>query len=258
MFNKKTTQRLRTFISLGVGALLLSLSAASNATILGPSMPIDGIIFQGPGDPSQLSGTVNMSYVSNSSTLTIVLSNTSGLFSSTNAASNLLSGVGFVLPSTMSIGGGTASAAGATMINCRGCSSDVSPAWGYDNNPPNSGPFIDPTINSHKVTTVISTVQSSVTNDFSGSAPVKGPSYGILSSKLPTSAAGGQTAFQDFLTFNVTLNGTYSGDLLRYIANNNVVLAFGSPTAAVPEPSSLALFGLGLLGMGFVSRRRKA
>lgn len=53
---------------------------------------------------------------------------------------------------------------------------------------------------------------------------------------------------------NVTTYGNATGDYRQLFAN---ALAYDAESATVPEPSDMALIGLGLLGMGAILRRRK-
>ncbi|MGA9867620.1 MAG: PEP-CTERM sorting domain-containing protein [Acetobacteraceae bacterium] len=73
----------------------------------------------------------------------------------------------------------------------------------------------------------------------------------------PPCAASG--SFCPFLPIGVTFPGTAMsvdfGGTANQIAFDNITLGSGTPVGA-PEPASLALLGVGLLGLGAVSRRK--
>ena len=73
-----------------------------------------------------------------------------------------------------------------------------------------------------------------------------------------------ETIIIDAIAYELTIEGfklsaggpTLSEFVTQEKADNRAQL-YGSLSRAVPEPSVLALFGLGLLGLGFASRRRR-
>jgi PEP-CTERM motif len=63
--------------------------------------------------------------------------------------------------------------------------------------------------------------------------------------------SNGPGAFEAELTLN-------NGDLYTFAINHQTqTLVTSFPTPTIPEPTTLALFGAGLLGLGWMSRRRK-
>jgi hypothetical protein len=227
------------------------------------SITVDQIIFQNTGgDPTHLAGTVDMTL--SGSTLTIVLKNTSTA-TGTDGAFNLLTGLGFSLPNGVTIGSGSAAlTAGSTGVNWNNAvlGNNVSQEWGYDNNV-TSGPFQDvTTLNPN--TSVSSMVASSDTQFQAGEllppTTLDGPEFGLLSSAVPTSAAGGLNAIRDSVTITINLSGTIPSNLLNRINDGDVVLSFGSPDSGpgthVPDGGSTMII-LGMAMVGLESLRRK-
>ncbi len=221
---------------------------------------VDQIIYEntGGGNPAALAGTVNMSV--SGSTLTIVLRNTSTATGATPGSFNLLTGVGFNLPTGVTIGSGSAAlTAGSTGVNWNSAvlGNNVSQEWGYDNNV-TSGPFQD--VTTLDVNTAVSAMTSSSDSKFQAGQllppeVLNGPEMGLLSAAVSTSEAGGLYAITDSVTISVNLSGSYGGDLLAFIQANPVVLSFASPNA-VPEGGSTAIMlGLALLGFGGLRRK---
>lgn len=231
---------------------IASLVAATAIMMVGSSstwaalVNVDQIIAQGATglDVNQLSGTVDMSVSGNQ--LTILLRNTTGAgavgagFSS--PATLLLTGVGFQL-SGVTITGGTVSInAGSSAVNFGAV--DLSTEWGYANQAVDGYNGI-PSI---PVNAVVSSMeQGGAQTKFSGNANIDGPGYGAISAALLAAFGNSQPGVNDTIKLVLTLSGAVN---VADIDAGNVVLAFGSPTLAVPEPSTYLAAALLLLPFG--------
>src|SRR6185503_17137515 len=121
---------MKRYLSL-VSVGLVGLALQANAALI----TVDQIIYQDGigGNPAALAGTVNMTLSGN--TLTVVLRNTSTA-SGVQGSFNLLTGLGFNLPTGVTIGSGSATVAAGSGVNWSTATSgvNVSQEWGYDNN----------------------------------------------------------------------------------------------------------------------------
>jgi hypothetical protein len=81
-----------------------------------------------------------------------------------------------------------------------------------------------------------------------------GPDFGLMS--LLETDPGGQEAIQSSIRISLNLGGTAPSNLIELIQAGAVGLSFGSPNASVPEPTSLSLFGVGLVFASAALRKR--
>src|SRR5688572_2670833 len=232
---------------------VMGLALQSNALV----MNVDQIIYEDAdgGNPAALAGTVNMTV--SGSTLTIVLRNISTATGATPGSFNLLTGLGFNLPTGVTIASGAANlTAGSVGVNWNNTTlgNNVSGEWGYDNGV-TAGPFQD--VTTLDVNTAVSATQASTDTKFSNTpllspTVLDGPEFGLLSAAVSPSQAGGLNAISDSITLTVNLAGTWTGNgnaLLNFIQERAVVLSFASPDSVpgqrVPEGGSTAIM-LGL------------
>lgn len=228
---------------------LTAVGLASNA--FGVLVTEDEILYNSGENVSVLSADVDMSIVGQ--VLTVMVTNTSSANPGTDAGL-LLTGMGFNLPSGLSIAGGSVDMTGSDAVNFSfPAGGDISDQWAYANGNPTGGHFDGisgggdgPAVNT--VNAIVSSHHVDGKIPFSGSGISNGPDYGIVSDA--TFDSGSLEAIRDHATFSITLSGTVPGDLVTQIDAAPIVLAFGSPTAStVPEPSAFAMFGLIFAGV---------
>ena len=143
--------------------------------------------------------------------------------------------------------------------------SDPSQYWGFDNDEIDRGYFSNKEegegVTTLSVNTVISTMTAAVEYSFDGSAngnPIQGPNWGVLSSNYDGTNA--YPYFQNEVVIDVILNNSIAdwSAFIAHVNENDVVIAFGSPTgvAPIPEPATMLLLGTGLIGLAGMGRKK--
>ena len=262
--------------AISMAGIILSILGLCWLLIPGHSQPApvswDDVIYESGADSSVYRANIDMELTG--STLTVKLQNVSTGDAGESSA-DLLTGLGFDLPTGISILGGTAmldrlfpgdpavtgaySIGPADFILSEG--QFVSGEWGWGQG---IGQFN--TVVPGMVDWDISCMQASTASAFSPTslAPpsgLDGPEFGLLSRSLSPSEAGGLNYIQDALTFELDLGGDLSGwtsgDLIDFIDDGDVIIAFGSPTT-IPDASTLFLLGSACLAGFAISRKRSA
>jgi len=272
---------------------IASATAGSMNPASGAILTYDRVIYEADDslDPAKLSGQIEMSYDSSANVLTISLQNTSQNITGLDGSKVLLSGLGFNLPSGLApvfsgtkLGANNVTAgSGSTLVNFPS-GADLNQQWGYDfvDGGISSGNHFasgEPKMGALEVNTSIGSHQNDMRNvkkgqrqTFAGEAePSASPDYGLLSDNQ-LSFGGGQAAVQDSVTISMLLSGSYMGELIDAIDDNDMVLMFGSADTAysqspppttidgvpTPEPATIfvwsALFGCAAL-LGWRRRR---
>jgi PEP-CTERM motif len=243
----------RRVLTVLLGAVLLVGAGSARATLLS----VDQIIYESAlgttVTPSLLSGTIDVT--ASGSTLTILLTNTSpdGAFVGGGAPSTmLLSGFGIQLPGVNVTGGTVEVNGGSTALNFGAQSTSVlGNQWMYANASIDGFSSISGVL---ATDTIATSVNNGAGTRFIGPPPttIDGPDFGALSA-AETEFGASQEGVQDTIKFILNLDGTAPSE--STINAGNVVLAFGSPAALVPEPTTLVMLGGGLVGLVAFGRR---
>ncbi len=204
-------------------------------------------------DPLSLSATVDFADgIAGDDRFTIQLSNTTGpTLTSDFPATVMLTGLGFNL-NGYGIEGGL-----VYSTNLMGSNADPSHYWGYDNNISN-GYFKQGEVTTKLVDSVVSTMTAAADVRFDGTTngnPIAGPNWGVLG---PGTFTGAYPYFEGSIFIEIDLDGNISdwNTFISDVNSNDVVVAFGSPTAPIPEPATMLLFGTGLIGLAGVRRKK--
>ncbi len=214
------------------------------------NMSFDQIIWQSDSgmNPANLGASVSM--VSSADQLIITLTNTTTNYSSANdlPATAILTGIGFNLPGGLTIEGGS-----VAYTNYYG-SVNPSTVWGYDGSV-STGPFAN--IATLPVDIAVSTLSAAVETPFLAGGNIDGPRDGVLPASYSGPIGPNYGYFSPTAIITLNLSGDLSAADLAYIDNHPIVVAFGSPTAPVSEPSTILLLGSGLLGLWGFRRKFK-
>lgn len=260
------------------------MAAGSASPALAVLMTVEEILFDATSDPgtdvSKLSGTVDMTF-DGVDKLTITLTNTSAAGASTDAASLLLTGVGFDMGTATIASGTVKMATEFDEINFALAAGDrdVSREWGYTQ-PPTQDPFFN-LLQVDSVDTAIGSLLGTskdgansgqfATGSIAPPDHLNGPDFGLLNmTNYTVGDAGGLPAIKNSVIMELMLGGTIPSTLLADIQAGHVALSFGSPSASnseepppggpppprIPEPGTMLMFAFGLLSIMFIRRRR--
>ncbi len=244
-------------ILLSIIFLFLFLFLVSAPMSYAATIDITEIIWQEDAtlDPFSLSAEIDFTYV-DTTHFTATITNTSSLsdpYPTDYPAPVILTGFGFNLGLNNYIDGGSVDSE-----NLVGSLDDPSGYWGYDNIP-TSGYFKQGEVTTNSVDTVVSTMTAAVENIFLDNSfnknPIQGPNWGVMSSAY--SGTNAYPYFEEFVVINIALaNAVDWNTFIAYVNSNDVVVAFGSPTAPIPEPATMLLLGTGLIVLAGIGRKK--
>lgn len=134
-------------------------------------------------------------------------------------------------------------------------------------------PAVETTVNVENVTQIaVDFTDTSVRFDFTtslptptwGSSPFNGMVFDVLAGgplSLTSATVDGSSTLGGFTASRVGFNDdqlTIDWNGLSYVNGTSLLINFTSTTASVPEPGSLALLAMALVGCGYIARQKHA